>query len=74
MGKAHPFAMRASGDVRGRDDKSGAEPLIDDQDEYWHGMISVGTPPVNFTGKRPRFFETLSICRSKNVVGFNTDM
>lgn len=49
MGKAHPFAMRVSSDVCGRDDGSGGDPLINDQSVLWHGSISVGTPPVNFT-------------------------
>jgi hypothetical protein len=54
MGTAHPFAMRVSGDVCGRDDGSGGDPLTNEQNVLWHGSITVGTPPVNFTGKKSR--------------------
>jgi hypothetical protein len=56
MGKAHSLAIRTSGEVFGRDDGSGADPLINDQNVLWHRSITVGTPPLNFTGKKSRFF------------------
>lgn len=31
---------------------TGSVPLIDDQEVLWHGSISVGTPPKEFTGKK----------------------
>jgi hypothetical protein len=62
MGTAHPFAMRVSGDVCGRDDGSGGDPLTNEQNVLWHGSITVGTPPVNFTGKKSRFFLNISMC------------
>lgn len=45
-GTVHPsdtehFARRATG----------SDALTDDQGELWQGVISVGTPPVQFTGR-----------------------
>jgi hypothetical protein len=55
-GKVHPFAMRVSGNIRGRDAGSGANPLINHDNTSWSGSISVGTPPADFTGKGSEVF------------------
>jgi cathepsin D len=45
-GVSHPL----SGGIQLSGRASGSDPLTDDQAQLWFGTISVGTPPVSFTG------------------------
>jgi len=45
-GVPHPL----SGSIQLSRRASGSDPLIDDNAKLWFGTISVGTPPVSFTG------------------------
>jgi hypothetical protein len=46
-GMAHPL----SGGIRTSHKRgTGSVPLTDDNGNLWYGTISVGTPPVSFTG------------------------
>jgi cathepsin D len=47
-GKQHPL----SGGIKTsrKRDNTGSDQLTDDDSELWYGTISIGTPPVQFTG------------------------
>jgi cathepsin D len=46
-GKPHPL----SGGIKTSSKRAtGSDWLTDDNSELWYGSISVGTPPVSFTG------------------------
>ena len=47
-GKQHPL----SGGLKSlsKRDKTGSVQLTDDDSDLWYGAISIGTPPVQFTG------------------------
>ncbi|XP_006459904.1 hypothetical protein AGABI2DRAFT_149875 [Agaricus bisporus var. bisporus H97] len=53
-GKAHPNAMKELLELL-ETRATGSVPLIDDQEVLWHGSISVGTPPKEFTGSSDLF-------------------
>ena len=42
-GKQHPLSFRER-------DNTGSIQLTDDDSDLWYGNISIGTPPVQFTG------------------------
>jgi len=44
---AHPLSRSVNSPHRRA---TGSEPLTDDKEQLWYGAISVGTPPVDFTG------------------------
>lgn len=56
---AHPLSESANSPQR-RD--TGNDPLTDDDGQLWHGTISVGTPPVSFTGTIALTYDGPSHC------------
>ena len=46
-GKLHPFF---NGNRTSRKRSTGSVSLIDYYSHYWYGTISIGTPPVDYTG------------------------
>jgi hypothetical protein len=53
-GSLHPL----SGGIKTSSKRStGSDSLTDDNSDLWYGTISIGTPPVEFTGM------TLSFCK-----------
>ena len=46
-GKQHPLA---SGIKTSTKRATGSDPLIDGDSFLWYGTISIGTPPIEFTG------------------------
>jgi hypothetical protein len=48
-GSAHPSASQMKRSIK----RGNSDPLTDDDAQLWYGSITVGTPPVTFTGKLP---------------------
>jgi cathepsin D len=47
-GKQHPLSSGLKS--LSKRDKTGSVQLTDDNSDLWYGPISIGTPPVQFTG------------------------
>jgi hypothetical protein len=64
-GTTHPSSLGASGSGKRN---TGAEPLTDDSEQLWYGHISVGTPPIIYSGQHlsaPSYLRALMSWRSR---------
>ena len=68
-GVAHPLSGSVNSPHR-RD--TGNDPLTDSDEQLWYGTISVGTPPVSFTGTTFLADDGQSHCLTKYSVDFDT--